>query len=172
MDQMPFGNVTLAENPEPRCASLLLLDTSGSMSGQPISELQEGLATYKDELAADALARKRVEVAIVTFGGTPQVAQNFCTADVLTVPQLSASGETPMGQAINIGLGLLDERKKEYKQGGIGYFRPWVFLITDGAPTDRNTSAWSEAVQKLQEGEQRKAFSFFLSVLKELIWRH
>jgi len=176
MDQVPFGGVTLAENPEPRCPSLLLLDVSGSMAGQPISELQAGLTKYKDELAADNLARKRVEVAIVAFGGVPQVLQNFCTADVLTVPQLTAQGETPMGQAINMGLGLLDDRKQEYRQNGINYFRPWVFLITDGAPTDMNTAAWPEAVEKLQKGEQQRAFSFFavgveganMDVLKQL----
>jgi uncharacterized protein YegL len=176
MDQVPFGGVTLAENPEPRCPCLLLLDVSGSMSGHPLTELQAGLTTYRDELAADALARKRVEVAIVTFGGTPQVVQNFCTADVLNVPQLASQGETPMGQAINMGLGLLDDRKKEYKQNGINYFRPWVFLITDGAPTDMNTSAWSEAVEKVRRGEQQRTFSFFavgvegasMEVLKQL----
>jgi uncharacterized protein YegL len=46
----------------------LLFDVSGSMQGQPITELNAGLTTFKDELAADALAMKRVEVGIVTFG--------------------------------------------------------------------------------------------------------
>ncbi len=161
MEQMPFGDVKLAENPEPRCPSLLLIDTSGSMQGQPITELQNGISLYKDELAADTLARKRVEVALVTFGGTAQIMQNFSTADIFSVPQLVAQGETPMGQAINMGLSLLDERKQEYRQNGINYFRPWVFLITDGAPTDLNSPAWSEAVEKLRKGEQSKAFQFF-----------
>lgn len=176
MDQIPFGGVTLADNPEPRCPCLLLLDTSGSMSGQPVAELQAGISTYKDELAADALARKRVEVAIVTFGGSPQILSSFCTADVLSVPQLAAQGDTPMGQAITMGLSLLEDRKKEYKQHAINYFRPWIFLITDGAPTDMNSAAWQDAVSKLRAGEQQRAFSFFavgvegadMDVLKQL----
>jgi uncharacterized protein with von Willebrand factor type A (vWA) domain len=42
-DQVPFGDSDFAENPEPRCACLLLLDTSGSMQGAPIRELNAGL---------------------------------------------------------------------------------------------------------------------------------
>ena len=67
-EQRPFGDAVFAENPENRCAVLLLLDNSGSMSGTPIKELNVGLQVFRDELFADSLAAKRVEVAIVTFG--------------------------------------------------------------------------------------------------------
>ena len=43
LDQQPLGAVTFAENPEPRCPCLLLLDTSGSMAGKPIAELNAGI---------------------------------------------------------------------------------------------------------------------------------
>ena len=163
MEQNPFteSGTDFATNPEPRCASVLLLDTSGSMGGAPLQELQEGLAVYKDELFADTLARKRVEIAIVTFGGTVQVAQQFVTPEFFTPPTLAATGDTPMANAIITGLDLLKSRKDEYKAGGIGYYRPWVFLITDGAPTDANTPQWPEAVKRIQEGEDKKSFSFF-----------
>jgi uncharacterized protein YegL len=163
MEQNPFNdaNVGFAENPEPRCASILLLDTSGSMAGAPIQQLQEGLAVYKDELFADSLAKKRVEVAIVTFGGTVQIPQTFATAEYFMPPTLTPSGETPMGAAVVTALDLLKGRKDEYKANGVGYYRPWVFLITDGAPTDMNTPQWSDAVARVREGEEKKAFSFF-----------
>jgi uncharacterized protein YegL len=163
MEQNPFtqSGTDFATNPEERCASVLLLDISGSMAGAPLQELQEGLAVYKDELFADALARKRVEIAIVTFGGTVQTAQQFVTSEFFTPPTLTATGETPMASAITTGLDLLKSRKDEYKAGGIGYYRPWVFLITDGAPTDVNTPQWPEAVKRIQEGEDKKSFSFF-----------
>ena len=67
-DQVPFGAAEFAENPEPRCPCILLLDTSGSMKAEPLAQLNDGLVTFKDELAADALAQKRVEVALITFG--------------------------------------------------------------------------------------------------------
>lgn len=63
-----FGEDNFADNPEPRCPCLLLLDISSSMKGKPLDELNQGLVTFKQELNADILASKRVEVSIVTFG--------------------------------------------------------------------------------------------------------
>jgi uncharacterized protein YegL len=155
-DQIPFGTDDFAENPEPRCPCVLLLDTSGSMSGQPISELNAGLVTFKDELVADSLAAKRVEVAIVTFGPV-QVVNTFQTAASFTPPSLVASGDTPMGSAIETALDLLEQRKGEYRSNGIAFYRPWVFLITDGGPTD----GWKNAAGRVQQGEEKKSFAFF-----------
>lgn len=154
--QIAFGTTEFADSPEPRCPCLLLLDVSGSMQGQPIVELNAGLNTFKDELAADSLAMKRVEVGIVTFGPV-QVALPFQGAASFCPPSLEPQGATPMGSAINQGLELVRQRKDEYKANGISYYRPWVFLITDGAPTDE----WKPAAAKIHEGEASKSFAFF-----------
>ncbi len=135
IDQTPFGqHVEFVDNPEPRCPCVLLLDTSASMSGEPIRQLQVGLDQYRDELLGDSLARKRVEVAIITFGNTVQVAHDFTTADALQIPMLQPNGSTPMAGALLEAARMVDRRKQDYKAAGITYYRPWIFLITDGAP--------------------------------------
>lgn len=161
-DQIPFtpaisfGATDFADNPEPRCPCVLLLDVSSSMMGQPITELNSGLITFKDELMADSLAAKRVEVAIITFGPV-RMANDFQTAEHFQPPSLSADGNTPMGEAITQAIELVRQRKEVYRSNGIQFYRPWIFLITDGAPTD----SWTEAAVKIKEAESRKAFAFF-----------
>lgn len=145
-----------AENPEPRCPCLLLLDVSGSMAGQPIAELNAGLAVFKEELASDLLALKRVEVGIVTFGPV-RTELPFQGAAAFVPPELSSQGDTPMGEAIRLGIEMVRQRKVEFRANGISYYRPWIFLITDGAPTDE----WTSAASAVREGEVSKAFAFF-----------
>ncbi len=92
-----FDNtLEFADNPEPRCPCVLVLDTSQSMSGEPIAALNHGLHVFRDELLAVPLARKRVEVAVVTFGATVEVVQDFVTVDRFEPPILQAGGETPL----------------------------------------------------------------------------
>jgi uncharacterized protein YegL len=155
-EQISFGTSEFADNPEPRCPCLLLLDVSGSMQGQPIDELNAGLITFREELAADALAMKRVEVGIVTFGPV-QIALPFQGASAFSPPNLTAQGDTPMGGAIKQGLEMVRQRKDEYKANGISYYRPWVFLVTDGGPTDE----WESAGAAVREEEHSKSIAFF-----------
>jgi uncharacterized protein YegL len=157
-DQVPFKFPDLVENPEPRCPCLLLLDTSGSMRGRPISELNEGIQAFKQQLMADTMAMQRVELAIITFRPVRRLCE-FQTADHFEPPTLALTGDTPMGGAILDGLKMIEERKANYQQAGIHYYRPWIFLITDGSPTDE----WREAATRIHAGDnnERKSFSFF-----------
>ncbi len=158
MEQMPFGTNDFAENPEPRVPCILILDTSGSMGGQPISELNEGLLAYKEELAADSLASKRVDVAVITFGGEVQTVVHFTTAEAFHPPRLVAGGDTPMGIAVDTAMQMLESRKQEYRSNGIAYYRPWLFLITDGGPTD---PGWEQVADRAIAGERAKSFALF-----------
>jgi uncharacterized protein YegL len=155
-EQEPFSNTEFVDNPEPRCPCLLLLDNSMSMRGRPIDELNNGLVVFHDELSADSLSSKRVEIAIVTFGPV-KVELDFIGAQSFQPPHLSVAGDTPMGKAIETGLEMVRARKDIYRANGISYYRPWIFLITDGGPTD----SWQHAAQLIHQGEEAKAFSFY-----------
>ncbi len=155
-EQISFETNDFASNPEPRCPCILLLDVSGSMSGQPLNELNAGLVTFRDELSADALAMKRVEVGIVTFGPV-KVEAPLTSASTFYPPNLQSQSDTPTGAAITQALNMVEDRKREYKANGISYYRPWVFLITDGKPTD----SWKSAADAIREGEASKKFAFF-----------
>ncbi len=72
-------------------------------------------------------------------------------------PTLGSQGGTPMGDAVRQALALLRHRKDIYKQNGIDYFRPWLFLISDGEPTDE----WQTAAAMVQQEEARKGLSFY-----------
>ena len=126
------------------------------MRGRPLDELNAGLTAFRKDLSADTLAMKRVEVGVVTFGPA-KVEVPFTSALTFDPPTLHAQGDTPMGAAITQALNMVEERKRVYRAHGISYFRPWVFLITDGAPTEQ----WQAAANAIREGEAAKKFAFF-----------
>ena len=155
-DQVPFENIEFAENPEPRCPCLLVLDNSGSMAGDKIRQLNEGLVSFASELAEDSIAAKRVEVAIVSFGPVETV-QDFVGVEGFYPPTLSPAAATPMGAAVERALEMVAARKEDYKSAGVGYYRPWIFLITDGQPTDDI----SRATSLIQQAEESRSLVFF-----------
>lgn len=153
-------NPEFANNPDPRCACVLLLDTSSSMQGPAIDALNDGLKTFQQDLQEDGLARRRVELAIVTFGnGGVKKIQDFITAGDFLAPTLQEGGNTPMGAAIQMGLDLVHDRKAIYKANGILYYRPWVLMITDGGPTDGQ--AWRAAARRVKSEMVAKSVEFF-----------
>lgn len=163
-EQVPFPDTVgvsiedrgLAINPEPRVPLVLVLDKSGSMAGEKIRQLNEGLSAFKQATDRDELARKRVEVTVVQFGPV-EVTGDFVTVNQFTPPTLTAGGDTPMGAAILKAIELIHQRRQTYRAHGLACYRPWIFLVTDGAPTD----AWAAARDRIREGEDAKQFIFF-----------
>lgn len=97
---MPIRDeIEFADNAEPRCPVVLLLDTSGSMTGQPINELNNGLEVFKQSVEEDDLASLRVELAIITFGPV-EMRQDFVTVDQWTPQRYDADNRTPMGDRV------------------------------------------------------------------------
>jgi uncharacterized protein YegL len=155
--------IDIANPQHPHCPSVLLLDTSASMAGAKLTQLVQGLQFFRDEVEAHELARKRVDVAVVTFGEEVRVVQSFTSVAQLELPELQASGRTPMGAAILTAIDLVERRKEEYRAQAVDYYRPWIFLITDGEPTDMHPGdpTWDSVVAAVHEGERLQHFLFF-----------
>jgi uncharacterized protein YegL len=154
-EELTADSATQGAPLQQRCPCLLLLDTSASMAGEPINQLNEALRGFIQDLIADRLAAERVELAIVSFGPV-RIERDFETVHTFQPLTLTASGDTPLGSAIETGLELLHRREQVYRQLGIARLRPIVLLITDGRPTD----SWIRAASLIHVGEAARSFSF------------
>lgn len=144
---------------QPRCPCILLLDISQSMQGTRIAQLNEGLRRFKEALLEDDVASLRVEVALITFSTTVELATDFQPALDFEPPVLEAHGKTALYQAILEGIALSLQRKKAYKDKGIPYYQPWMFMLTDGSPTDDPYG--DEAKRTLREYETKNKVVFY-----------
>lgn len=134
--------------------AVILVDNSGSMDGAPIDELNQGLINFGNALLEDSLARGRADVCIISFNSNVRTEMSFRPAADYTPPVLSAGGLTVLNQAIINGLDVIEMRKAQYKKQGVSYYRPWLFLLTDGAPTDSEYE--SDAKEKLRSAIANK----------------
>jgi uncharacterized protein YegL len=150
-------SVEFVLDPDPRCACVLLLDVSSSMSGDPIQALNNGLRVFQQDIQKDTLASRRTEIAIVTFSSAVETVQDFVVAGDFSAPVLNASGVTVMGAGIERALDLVRQRKDIYRRNVVPYYRPWIFMITDGAPTDE----WRPAASRIAAEEREGGVSFF-----------
>lgn len=153
--------VEFADNPEPRCACVLLLDVSSSMDGAPIAALNEGLKLFKEEVLKDDLASLRVEVGVIAFSHEVKRVSEFCTVDSFQPPTLTASGSTHTGAAVRDALRMIEERKATYKTAGVPYYRPWIMLITDGEPTGESDAFVDQVARELIDAQTSKRVAFF-----------
>src|SRR5205823_1848354 len=123
----------------------LLLDCSSSMSGDPITAVNEGVAMIHRELQNDPQALETVYISIITFSSRADQYQ-LTALDQFRPPILSAGGSTAMGEAFRLLVQSIEQDLVLNTPTQHGDFRPLMFLLTDGEPTDN----YHDAVQKLQ----------------------
>lgn len=145
-------------NPDPRVACVVLADVSESMKGEPLAALERGFATFAASLQSDALACKRVEVAVVTFGSVATVLVPMQEAKTLRPVAFTATGTTNMAAGIHLALDILEDRKRAYKSAGLQYFRPWILALTDGRA---NLGGFDDAVARLNAAESARSVTVF-----------
>jgi uncharacterized protein YegL len=127
----------LASNPFTRVAVCMVLDSSGSMCGEKIEELNRGIEAFYNSVMSCEESKYSVDLSIVSFGnGGVKKMLDFDMVTNQAMPRLSADNMTPMGEGINTALDMLEERKSQYKLNGNDYYQPWMVLMTDGYATD------------------------------------
>lgn len=116
------------------------LDVSGSMAGNPIRQLNDGLSSFFSSIRENDETRSSADICIVTFGGTVDIFLPFGKlSKENSIPKIQATTSlTPIGEGILTSLELLIARKEGYKNLGIKYYQPWLVVITDGAPQGEN----------------------------------
>lgn len=127
---------------------ILVLDVSGSMTQRTpygrktkISELNDKVKMLLEFVQADPKASQITDMAIVTFGGEVNVQASFDNVKNISFKPLRAYSSTPMGSAVNVALDMINNRKKYYLDNGVEFYRPRIFLMSDGAATDQYEQA-------------------------------
>jgi uncharacterized protein YegL len=114
----------------------LLLDTSASMRGAPIEAVQEGLQALLSALRRDPHALETAYLSVITFGSKAQELSPLVEVTAFKTPTIAASGATSMGAALTL---LSQTIERDVIRGTAerrGDWKPLVFLMTDGGPTD------------------------------------
>ncbi|MCB0536594.1 MAG: VWA domain-containing protein [Bacteroidetes bacterium] len=132
----PFQGET-PDNFNTRCLCVLVLDTSYSMEGDPINELNKGLLSFGDFLKSKNSTRFSVETSIITFNSEVECVQEPALVDEMQSTSkfpLQVDGTTKLVDGVRAAIKKVEDRKQWYRNNGIAYYRPWVVLITDGYP--------------------------------------
>lgn len=129
----------------------ILIDTSGSMRGEPIESVKVGLADMVASLRMDPYALETVSVSIITFDTKVVQAMPLTALEDLQLPPISVpdSGATFMGAALKELCGAYDREVNRGSDTQKGDWMPLLFLLTDGKPSD--LQAYDEAVMDVKQ---------------------
>lgn len=130
----------------------LLLDTSGSMRGEPIAALNVGVRAMVQALRRDPYALETVHLSLITFDIEARELFPLTPLEQVQIPEIRVpeSGPTFLGAALKL---LMERAKRDVRRtshGERGDWLPLVFVMTDGSPSD--SQAYREAVAALRRG--------------------
>jgi len=138
--------------PTRRMPVYLLLDVSGSMAGAPITAVEQGVQSLYNELMDQPQAVEMVNLSVITFGDSANQVVPLSPITSFTPPSLTASGVTSLGGAFRVLAQALDREIISNSPSRKGDYKPLVFLLTDGEPTDR----WQSELNALKARSTKK----------------
>jgi uncharacterized protein YegL len=114
----------------------LVLDTSGSMTGEPIEAVKNGLSTLLTALRSDPHALETAFLSVITFDSDAKQVVPLTDLASFQEPVITAQGVTSMGEALSLVSRCIDNEVKKSTPEQKGDWKPLVFFMTDGQPTD------------------------------------
>ena len=129
----------------------LLIDTSGSMSGEPIEAVRNGVQNLIATLRQDPSALEAAFLSIITFSDEAHQVVPLTELSQFQIPAINAGGTTSMGAALTLLSNRISQEVTKTTAEQKGDWKPIVFLFTDGNPTDDPT-AGIEAIKKSKIG--------------------
>ncbi len=162
MSEMP----TIKDANKPHMAFLFLVDTSSSMEGEPIRELNDGINYFRMAANEDKETRDIADVAIVEFNSGVNVVQPFDSVTEMQEVNLSATGMTSMVSGLRTALEMVDTRYRLYKATGTQPYLPWIVMITDGMPTDDQNGAMDEVREELRRLDKEDKVRLWVLAVK------
>ncbi len=114
----------------------LLLDTSGSMYGEPIEAVKNGVQVLISTLRQDPYALETAYLSIITFDSSARQVSPLTELSAFQQPYLQANGCTALGEALALLAQKADQEVNKTTLEKKGDWKPLVFIMTDGEPTD------------------------------------
>jgi len=114
----------------------LLLDTSGSMSGEPIEAVKNGVQVLISTLRSDPYALETAYLSVITFDSSARQLVPLTELSMFQMPEIQASGSTAFGEALSLLANKVSTEVTKTTAEVKGDWKPIVFLMTDGGPTD------------------------------------
>lgn len=127
----------------------ILLDTSGSMMGEPIHSVNVGLQAMLSTLRQDPYALESVHLSIITFDVEARVFLPLTPLEQVRLGEVDVKGATFMGAALNLLIECVDRDVKKTNADAKGDWRPLVFIMTDGSPSDME--AYRQAIPEVKK---------------------
>ena len=124
----------------------LLLDTSGSMHGEPIAAVKNGVDVLVSALRSDPYAMETAYLSVLTFNSSAQQIIPLTELAAFQMREISASGGTSFGDGLNLLAQCIEREVKKTTAEVKGDWKPMVFIMTDGSPTDD----WQRGLQTFQ----------------------
>lgn len=125
----------------------LLLDTSGSMSGEPIEAVKNGVQILVSTLRQDPYALETAFLSVITFDSSAKQIAPLTELATFQAPSIAASGTTAFGEALGLLADRIEAEVPKTTADAKGDWKPLIFIMTDGSPTDD----WQQGLVKLKK---------------------